>query len=51
MANVTETAYEAPTMIEIGRVQDLTLAECVDKTFGSADGHTFMGVSIQCSSA
>jgi hypothetical protein len=43
--------YEAPTLVEIGRIQDLTLADCVAKTFGSSDGHTMMGSDIRCDSA
>ncbi len=41
-------AYEAPELVELGALQELTLG--CDKTFGSSDGFTFMGQSIVCSS-
>jgi hypothetical protein len=43
--------YESPALVELGTLQELTLADCVDKNFGPSDGHTLMGVSIACSSA
>jgi hypothetical protein len=43
--------YEAPALVVLGTLQELTLADCVDKAFGPTDGHTLMGVSITCSSA
>jgi hypothetical protein len=46
-----DKSYERPTLKVLGTLHELTLAECVDKTWGSADGHTMMGVSIRCSSA
>lgn len=46
-----EKSYERPTLKVLGTLHELTLATCVDKTWGSADGHTMMGVSIRCSSA
>ena len=44
-------AYEPPALEVLGSVHELTLAECVDKTFGASDGHTLMGVAIRCNSA
>lgn len=46
-----ERVYERPTLTVLGTLHDLTLASCVDKTWGSSDGHTMMGVAIRCSSA
>jgi hypothetical protein len=43
--------YERPTLKILGTLHELTLASCVDKKFGPADGHTLMGVAIQCASA
>jgi hypothetical protein len=43
--------YEPPALAVLGSVHELTLADCVDKTWGSSDGHTMMGVAIRCSSA
>jgi hypothetical protein len=47
----TVKGYERPTLTVLGTLHELTLASCVDKTWGSADGHTMMGISIRCSSA
>ena len=44
--------YESPALVELGTLQELTLADCVDKKVGFSDGHTFMGiVPITCNSA
>ena len=43
--------YESPALVELGTLQELTLADCVDKTLGPSDGHTFMGITISCGSA
>lgn len=43
--------YEAPALTVLGRLQELTLADCVDKDFGPTDGHTFQGIPITCNSA
>jgi hypothetical protein len=53
MTNQTATVstYERPTLRLIGTLHELTLAGCVDKKFGPSDGHTLMGVAIQCASA
>ena len=47
----TATSYERPNLKTLGTLAELTLAACVDKTWGSSDGHTLMGVAITCSSA
>ena len=44
-------SYEPPTLKVLGTLHELTLASCVDKTWGSSDGHTLMGAAITCSSA
>jgi hypothetical protein len=46
---VSTAAYEAPALVEIGALQELTLG--CDKTYGSSDGFTFMGQAIVCTSA
>jgi hypothetical protein len=51
MADVHTETYEAPAVHELGRLHDLTLADCTDKAFGGSDGHTLAQVPIQCSSA
>lgn len=52
MANTTtEKSYEQPALRVLGTLRELTLATCVDKKFGPSDGHTMMGVAIQCASA
>jgi hypothetical protein len=39
--------YEAPQIVEIGSVHELTLTgPVVDKEFGGGDGYTFMGQGI-----
>ena len=43
------TTYEAPELAELGTLHELTLY--CDKKLGDADGFTFMGQSIVCSSA
>ena len=43
--------YESPALVELGTLQELTLAECQDKRFGPTDGHTLMGIAIACNSA
>jgi hypothetical protein len=43
--------YERPALKVLGTLHELTLASCVDKTWGASDGHTMMGVAIKCSSA
>ena len=42
-------AYEAPALVELGALQELTLG--CDKQWGSTDGFTMMGQAIVCSSA
>jgi hypothetical protein len=42
-------AYEAPALVDIGALQELTLA--CDKRLGSSDGFTFQGQAIVCSSS
>ena len=44
-------AYEPPALELLGSVHELTLADCVDKTWGASDGHTMMGAAIRCNSA
>lgn len=39
-------AYEAPQIVEIGSVHELTLTGPVPKEFGGGDGFTFMGIGI-----
>ena len=46
-----EEIYERPALKVLGTLHELTLASCVDKTWGASDGHTMMGVAIKCSSA
>jgi hypothetical protein len=41
--------YEAPVLIEIGALEELTLG--CDKNWGSSDGFTFQGTPIACASA
>jgi hypothetical protein len=41
-------AYEAPALVELGGLQELTLG--CDKQIGASDGFTFQGQSIVCSS-
>ena len=41
-------AYQAPALVELGTLHDLTLC---DKAFGGSDGHTFQQIAIQCTSA
>jgi hypothetical protein len=41
-------AYEAPALVELGGLQELTLG--CDKQMGASDGFTFQGQSIVCSS-
>jgi hypothetical protein len=51
MDNTTDArrgGYEPPTLRLIGSVAELTL-NC-DKKYGSADGFTFGGISITCTS-
>jgi hypothetical protein len=45
------TEYESPKLSVLGTVYELTLADCVDKTWGASDGHMMMGVSITCVSS
>jgi hypothetical protein len=42
-------AYEAPMLVRLGSVHDLTLG--CDKTTGGSDGFTFQSVPIHCTSA
>ena len=37
-------SYEAPRIVELGKVEQLTLTQ--DKKFGSSDGFTFLGIPI-----
>ena len=41
--------YEAPMLIEIGALEELTLG--CDKTLGATDGFTFQGQAITCTLA
>jgi hypothetical protein len=43
--------YESPKLSVLGTVYELTLADCVDKTWGVGDGHMMMGQSIMCVSS
>ena len=43
------SSYEAPALVELGLLQELTLG-CTDKTYGSSDGFTFQGQAITCTS-
>jgi hypothetical protein len=43
--------YESPKLSVLGSVYELTLADCVDKTWGASDGHMMMGQSIMCVSS
>ncbi len=45
---VSGAHYEAPELIEIGTVNELTFG---DKKYGDSDGFTFMGVPITNASA
>lgn len=40
--------YQAPRVTVVGDIATLTRA--CDKNFGSADGYTFQGVTIRCTS-
>jgi len=40
--------YEAPVLRDLGSVSDLT--QGCDKKFGTADGFTFHGITIVCTS-
>ena len=42
-------SYEAPRLVELGALQDLTLG--CNKDRGSSDGFTFQGQAITCTSA
>lgn len=42
-------AYDAPALVELGALQELTLQGC-DKRLGDSDGFTFMGQPIVCRS-
>jgi hypothetical protein len=42
-------AYEAPALVELGALQELTLEWC-DKRLNGSDGFTFMGQPIVCRS-
>jgi hypothetical protein len=41
-------SYEAPALVELGLLQELTLG--CDKNLGSSDGFTFQGQAIVCTS-
>ena len=42
--------YEAPALVELGLLQELTLSGYCDKNLGSSDGFTFQGQAIVCTS-
>jgi hypothetical protein len=42
-APIIKRSYEAPSIVEIGTLQELTLQ---GKNFGSDDGFTFSGIPI-----
>jgi hypothetical protein len=42
-------AYEAPALVDIGALQELTLG--CDKAYGGSDGFTFQQSPIHCTSA
>lgn len=44
-------AYEAPALVRLGTVHELTLAGFCDKELGQADGFTFMGAPIVCATS
>jgi hypothetical protein len=48
MTKTKLTAYEAPAITVLGKVEALTLG--CDKRNGSSDGFTFHGVDIVCAS-
>jgi hypothetical protein len=43
--------YESPAFVELGTLQELTLSDFCDKKLGGADGFTFVGQPITCTSA
>jgi hypothetical protein len=43
-----DTSYEAPVLVELGLLQELTLF--CDKKYGSSDGFTFQGQAVVCTS-
>lgn len=48
MNNTQISAYEAPAVTVLGKVEELTLG--CDKTEGGSDGFTFHGQAISCTS-
>lgn len=47
----SKLAYEAPVVVELGSLHELTLWEPCDKTLGHSDGFTFQGQPIVCVSS
>ena len=45
-----QIAYEPPALTVLGSLHELTLADCVEKTWGPSDGHTMGGAAIRCAS-
>jgi hypothetical protein len=43
------SAYEAPAVILLGKVEELTLVEPCNKKSGGSDGFTFQNAPIICS--
>jgi hypothetical protein len=48
MPRKSTAAYEAPALVELGALQELTLG--CDKDLGGSDGFTFQNQQISCSS-
>ena len=43
--------YQKPVLQRFGTFRELTADDqCVDKIYGSSDGHTFLGADIVCAS-
>lgn len=41
--------YEAPAVVELGSLHELTLITCTNKNLGSSDGLTFLNQPIRFS--
>ncbi len=49
--NGLKPAYEAPVVVELGSLYDLTLWEPCNKDLGGSDGFTFQQQQVVCVSA